>query len=42
MTGKGGDIPARYYAPPKRAGRNFAPMMVWFSADGARVLRKDY
>ncbi|RRN63829.1 PepSY domain-containing protein [Caulobacter sp. 602-1] len=42
VTGRGGDIPARYYAPPERAGRAFAPMMVWFSADGARVLRKDY
>ncbi|MDR6626904.1 PepSY domain-containing protein [Caulobacter segnis] len=42
VTGSGGDIPARYYAPPERAGRAFAPMMVWFSADGARVLRKDY
>lgn len=42
VTGRGGDIPARYYAPPERAGRDFAPMMVWFSADGARVLRRDY
>jgi len=42
VTGKGGDIPARYYALPERAGRDFAPMMVWFSADGARVLRRDY
>lgn len=42
VTDRGGDIPARYYAPRERAGRDFAPMMVWFSADGARVLRRDY
>lgn len=42
VTGRGGDIPARYYDPPERAGRDFAPMMVWFSADGTRVLRRDY
>lgn len=42
VTGRGGDIPARYYAPPERAGRDFAPMMAWFSADGGRVLRRDY
>lgn len=42
VTGRGGDIPARYYDAPERAGRDFAPMMVWFSADGARVLRRDY
>ncbi len=42
ITGRGGDIPARYYDPPERAGRDFAPMMVWFSADGSHVLRRDY
>jgi uncharacterized iron-regulated membrane protein len=42
VTGRGGDIPARYYDPPERAGRDFAPMMVWFSADATRVLRRDY
>lgn len=42
VTGRGGDIPARYYKPAERAGRDFAPMMVWLSADGGRVLRRDY
>ncbi|MCY1646629.1 PepSY domain-containing protein [Caulobacter sp. SL161] len=42
VTGAGGDIPARYYNPPERADRDFAPMMVWFSADGGQVLRRDY
>ncbi|HJV40045.1 PepSY domain-containing protein [Caulobacter sp.] len=42
VTGRGGDIPARYYKPAERAGRDFAPMMVWLAADGGRVLRRDY
>lgn len=42
VTEAGGDIPARYYKPPERADRDFAPMMVWFSADGGRVIRRDY
>ena len=42
VTGKAGAIPARYYNPPETAGRAFAPMMVWLSADGRRVLRRDY
>lgn len=42
VTGAGGDIPARYYNPPERADRDFAPMMVWLSADGGQVLRRDY
>ena len=37
-----GAIPARYYDPPERAGRDFAPMMVWLAPDGSRVLRRDY
>ncbi|MCP5143698.1 MAG: PepSY domain-containing protein [Gammaproteobacteria bacterium] len=41
-TGRHGVIPARYYDPPERAGRAFAPMMVWLSADGTQVLRRDY
>jgi len=41
-TGKAGAIPARYYNPPERAGRMFAPMMVWLSPDGGEVLRRDY
>ncbi len=42
VTGKAGAIPARYYNPPETSGRDFAPLMVWLSPDGARVLRHDY
>ena len=42
VTGKAGAIPVRYYNPTETAGRAFAPMMVWLSADGTRVLRRDY
>ncbi|MFM7028198.1 MAG: PepSY-associated TM helix domain-containing protein [Chakrabartia sp.] len=42
VTGKPGAIPARYYDPPERAGDTFRPMMVWLSADGGQVLRRDY
>ncbi|MFM5953323.1 MAG: PepSY-associated TM helix domain-containing protein [Novosphingobium sp.] len=42
VTGGPGAIPARYYNPPETSGRDFAPMMVWLSSDGSRVLRRDY
>ncbi len=42
VTGQPGAIPARYYNPPETAGRDFAPLMVWLSPDGSRVLRRDY
>ncbi|HMS19520.1 PepSY domain-containing protein [uncultured Sphingorhabdus sp.] len=42
VPGRGKAIPARYYDPPETAGRAFAPMMVWLSPDGSRVLRRDY
>jgi uncharacterized iron-regulated membrane protein len=42
VTGDGGAIPARYNNPPETAGRDFAPMLVWLSPDGRRVLRTDY
>jgi uncharacterized iron-regulated membrane protein len=42
VTGDGGAIPARYNKPPETAGRDFAPMMVWLSPDGRRVLRTDF
>ena len=42
VRGHGAAIPARYYAPPERAGHPFRPMMVWLSPDGATVLRRDY
>jgi len=42
VTGAPGPIPARYYNPPETAGRAFAPMMVWLSADGERILRRDW
>ncbi len=36
VTGEGGPIPARYYPAPARHGMR---EMVWFSPDGARILR---
>ena len=42
VTGEASPIPARYYDPPERAGRLFAPMMAWLSPDGREVLRRDY
>jgi uncharacterized iron-regulated membrane protein len=42
VTGKTGAIPARYYNPPETAGRHFAPMLVWLSPDGKRMLRRDF
>lgn len=42
VTGTGGAIPARYYNPPETSGRDFSPMLVWLSPDGAQVLRRDY
>ncbi|MGE0387829.1 MAG: PepSY-associated TM helix domain-containing protein [Gammaproteobacteria bacterium] len=42
VTGRPNAIPARYYNPPETAGRSFAPMMVWVSPDGARILRRDF
>jgi uncharacterized iron-regulated membrane protein len=42
ITGAKGAIPARYYNPTERAGHAFRPMMVWLSADGGHVLRRDY
>ncbi|MGE3693248.1 MAG: PepSY-associated TM helix domain-containing protein [Novosphingobium sp.] len=42
VTGKPGAIPTRYYEPPETRGRDFAPMMVWLSPDGQRVLRRDF
>lgn len=42
VSDKPGAIPARYYDPPETQGRDFAPMMVWLSSDGSRVLRRDY
>jgi len=38
VTGAGGAIPARYYPAPQRHGDR---MMVWFSADGARIVRAE-
>lgn len=35
-------IPARYYQPAETRGEHFAPMLVWLSADGTAILRKDY
>ena len=38
MTGEGGAIPARYYPAPGHHGDR---EMVWFSADGTRVMRAE-
>jgi uncharacterized iron-regulated membrane protein len=38
ITGEGGVIPARYYPAP---GRHGARTMVWFSADGTRIIRAE-
>lgn len=35
-------IAARYYNPVETRGEDFAPMMVWLSADGQQVLRRDF
>lgn len=42
VTGKPGAIPARYYNPPETADRHFAPMLVWLTSDGNRVLRRTF
>jgi uncharacterized iron-regulated membrane protein len=39
-TGEPGAIPARYY-PPDQHGHHAAREMLWFSADGAQVLRAE-
>lgn len=38
VTGQGGAIPARYYPAP---GHHADRMMVWFSADGTRIVRAE-
>ncbi|WP_076070540.1 PepSY-associated TM helix domain-containing protein [Sphingomonas montana] len=38
LTGEGGAIPARYYPAPGHHGDR---MMVWFSADGTRIVRAE-
>ncbi|MEQ5805979.1 PepSY domain-containing protein [Alteromonas sp. NFXS44] len=42
VTNDAGVIPARYYNPKETAGEDFAPMMVWLTADGTTVLRRDF
>lgn len=42
VTPTHGAIPARYYNPPETQGHGFSPMMVWLSADGKTILRKNY
>jgi len=41
VTGEGGAVPARYYPPSAHGGHNAPRQMVWFSADGATILRID-
>lgn len=42
VTDRPGAIPARYYKPPATQERAFAPLMVWLSDDGRRIVRQDY
>lgn len=42
LDGRDGAIPVRYYDPPERSGRAFAPMLAWLSPDGEQVLRRSY
>jgi len=41
VTGKGGPIPARYYPPSHHSGHHVEREMLWFSADGSRIVRSD-
>lgn len=41
VTGSGGTIPARYYPPSRHGGHHAERTMVWFSADGSRVVRAE-
>ncbi len=41
VTGEGGAVPARYYPPPAHGGHHAPRQMVWFSADGGRIVRID-
>jgi uncharacterized iron-regulated membrane protein len=40
-TDAGGVIPARYYPPSRHGGHHAAREMVWFAADGSRILRAE-
>lgn len=40
VTGEGGPIPARYYPAPSQS-HHVGRMMVWFSGDGARIVRAE-
>lgn len=40
-SGDGGAIPARYYPPSQHHGHHAEREMVWFSADGSRILRAE-
>src|SRR5690606_33806940 len=39
VTGEPGPIPARYYPPAGHDGHHAEREMVWFAADGSRILR---
>ncbi|MGE3476106.1 MAG: PepSY-associated TM helix domain-containing protein [Rhodospirillaceae bacterium] len=41
VTGEGGAIPARYYPPSLHSHHHAEREMVWFSSDGAHVVRDD-
>lgn len=40
VTGRGGPVPVRYYAPAETAGRDFAPLMLWVDAQNGAVVRE--
>src|SRR5690606_11583181 len=39
VIGKGGTIPARFYPPSQLDGHHAEREMLWFSADGTRIVR---
>lgn len=41
VTDRPGAIPMRHYGGAGMSAQTFAPLMVWLSPDGARVLRRD-
>lgn len=42
VTGDGGAIPVRYYTPRERAGRDFAPLLVWIDPVRLTTIRTSF
>ena len=42
VTAHGGAIPVRYYQPAERAGRDFAPLLLWIDPVRLTTIRHDY